>query len=337
MAARHFHLSRSAITKHLHVLVAQGVLKATGKTKARSYRLRSIAQKAFTLQINSEVYEDVIWRENIKPLLLDMKENVLNICAHGFNEMLNNAIDHSEAATASIRVRRDAAQIRMVVHDHGVGIFNKIQREFNLNDPQHAILELAKGKLTTDKQRHTGEGIFFTSRMFDYFMIESGHLSFCRSNRGDLEGDWLLDSDEKTLVRGTSVTLLIHTNATQTVKEIFDKYRAEFDEYGFSRTVIPLALLKYEGEQLISRSQAKRLLARVDQFKEVVLDFRGITTIGQAFADEIFRVYRGGHPNVTLRPVHTNDEINRIIQRAESLESSGSTRPSSTPHRIQPS
>jgi len=33
---------------------------------------------------------------------------------------------------------------------------------------------LAKGKLTTDPKRHSGEGIFFSSRMFDEFDILSG-------------------------------------------------------------------------------------------------------------------------------------------------------------------
>ena len=53
-----------------------------------------------------------------------------------------------------------------------------------------------------------------------------------------------------------------------------DTYRAEFDTFGFSKTIIPLKLMECEGEKLISRSQAKRLLKRVDKFKEVALDLR---------------------------------------------------------------
>ena len=55
-----------------------------------------------------------------------------------------------------------------------MGIFKKIQKALDLLDERHAILELAKGKLTTDPKHHTGEGIFFTSRMFDEFTILSG-------------------------------------------------------------------------------------------------------------------------------------------------------------------
>jgi hypothetical protein len=110
----------------------------------------------------------------------------------------------------------------------------------------------------------------------------------------------------------------IQTNAAHTTAEIFNQYSSELNDFGFTRTHVPLALLRYEGEQLLSRSQAKRLLARVDQFKEVFLDFKGVTSIGQAFADEIFRVFKIHHPNVEIVRVNTNDEVERMIHRVES-------------------
>ena len=88
------------------------------------------------------------------------------------------------------------------------------------------------------------------------------------------------------------------------------------DERGFSETIIPLKLMEDEGEKLISRSQAKRLLRRVDRCKEVCLDFNGITEIGQAFADEIFRVYRKTNPQVHLYPVNASDDVMMMINRA---------------------
>jgi hypothetical protein len=44
--------------------------------------------------------------------------------------------------------------------DHGVGIFEKIMKHFNLADAREALLELSKGKLTSDPRNHSGEGIF---------------------------------------------------------------------------------------------------------------------------------------------------------------------------------
>jgi hypothetical protein len=69
-----------------------------------------------------------------------------------------------------------------------------------------------------------------------------------------------------------------------------------------------------EGENLISRSQAKRLITRFEHFKEVVLDFEGIKLIGQPFADEIFRVFQGQHLQVHLIPVNANEEIRNTIK-----------------------
>jgi anti-sigma regulatory factor (Ser/Thr protein kinase) len=312
VTASKFGLSRVAVVNRLRALAKEGVLQASGKTKARHYTLREITRNQQTIQISSELQEDSVWLTQVKPHLQGVRENVLGICAHGFTEMFNNVLDHSESTTAQITVRRTAAEVCMGVRDYGVGIFNKVQKALNLSDPQHAILELTKGKLTTDKEKHTGEGIFFTSRMFDYFVIQSGTLEFSRTRQTD---DWLFES-ESVPVHGTYVVMVISTNATHTAKDIFDQYRTEFDQFGFSKTKIPLVLMKYEGDHLISRSQAKRLMARVDQFREVILDFKGITTIGQAFADEVFRVYRREHPDVHIYPMNMQTEdVFRMIRR----------------------
>jgi anti-sigma regulatory factor (Ser/Thr protein kinase) len=87
--------------------------------------------------------------------------------------MVNNVIDHSESKEMLLSLERSAVNVEIMVRDYGVGIFTKLQREFDLSDPRHALLELAKGKLTSDSSKHTGEGIFFTSRMFDRFSIGS--------------------------------------------------------------------------------------------------------------------------------------------------------------------
>lgn len=314
IAMEKFGLSRVAVVSRLRSLLKAGTLTAEGNTKARRYALAVMSANRKTLQLTPLTSEDQVWMEEVRPHISGVKENVLNICAHGVTEMFNNVIDHSESTTTMLSVHRTAAEVTINIRDYGVGIFNKIQKALNLRDPQHAILELTKGKLTTDKSKHTGEGIFFTSRMFDIFVISSGTLVFQRYRGTD---DWLIESDGAP-VNGTDVLMQIATNATHTTKEIFDTYRAELDEFGFSKTIIPLGLMKYEGEQLISRSQAKRLMSRVDQFREVILDFKGITSIGQAFADEVFRIYRREHPQMHVYPMHMNAEVIRMIQRVVS-------------------
>ena len=313
LLAEKFGISRVTAVKHLQALIDEGILEAEGKTRNRIYLLKELINRIWRFDVSPDLHEDIVWREHIKPALVGTNENVMAICAHGLTEMLNNVVSHSESPVAILHVVKNAARILMYVNDEGVGIFRKIQTKFNLADPQHALLELAKGKLTTDEKHHAGEGIFFTCRMFDEFMISSDAIDFCRFTSNDT---WFFE-DRKEPVKGTRVMMKISVYAKQTVREIFDTYRAEFDTYGFSKTIIPLVLMQYEGEQLISRSQAKRLLSRADRFKEVFLDFKGITAIGQAFADEVFRVYPAEHPGVSLNYIHASDEILNMIRRVQ--------------------
>jgi STAS-like domain of unknown function (DUF4325) len=71
-----------------------------------------------------------------------------------------------------------------------------------------------------------------------------------------------------------------------------------------------------EGERLMSRSQAKSLAARFGGFERVTLDFEGVSSIGPAFADELFRVYDLEHPEVRLIPVNAAPAVSQMIGRA---------------------
>ena len=93
------------------------------------------------------------------------------------------------------------------------------------------------------------------------------------------------------------------------IKDVFDQF-ADPDG-GFHKTRIPLKNI-YETYP-VSRSQAKRLFRRFERFKEVELDFSEIKDIGQAFADELFRVFAAAHPDITLIPVNANKQIQKMI------------------------
>jgi hypothetical protein len=42
-----------------------------------------------------------------------------------------------------------------------------------------------------------------------------------------------------------------------------------------------------------------------------------VTSIGQAFADEVFRVFARDHPDVVLVPMHAVPAVQQMIRRAE--------------------
>jgi len=314
IASDKFKVSRQAIRKHIQTLVNDGSITAMGATRDRQYKLNLLTEFKIEVPISSSISEDTLWRESIRPKLQDIPSSIIGICQYGFTEMVNNVLDHSEGENLSICVRRTAAYLEILISDDGIGIFNKISKILGLNDKINVILELAKGKLTTDPQRHTGEGIFFTSRVFDSFMIISGNLMFAHT---ETDNDWLLEEKEN-IVEGTLVRLRIAPASRRTIKEVFDKY-ADGEDYGFSKTHIPVTLARYGDENLVSRSQAKRLLTRFEKFKEIVLDFSGVEIVGQAFADELFRVFKIDNPLVHVNYVNANEQVEKMILRAISL------------------
>jgi anti-sigma regulatory factor (Ser/Thr protein kinase) len=298
-------------------LLKEGLISVEGKTRNRKYTLKPIVDSTMIFAL-AGLSEDVIWRQNVLPLLQEIPDNIKKICAYGFTEMLNNAIDHSDGKTVTVHVKRTQKKIELSILDDGIGIFNKIQKAFGLDDVLHSILELSKGKLTTDPKHHTGEGIFFSSRIFDRFSILSGKLFFSHtSNPNNIDGsDWLIEHKTGS-VQGTIIQMEVGLDTQRTTKEVFDHYSD--DEPNFSKTHVPVFLAQYGDENLISRSQAKRLLTRFDRFKEIVLDFQNVESIGQAFADEIFRVFKSEHLNINLYPINANEEVMRMIVRAQNV------------------
>ncbi len=312
LTSKTFEISRQAVNKHIHCLVEQQALLVRGSTRSRHYILQPLEKWDHIYDLSNLLEEHVIWKNEISPRLGQMPDNVMDIWNYGFTEMLNNAIDHSSGKNVSIHLEKTATTTEVQIYDDGEGIFKKIQRQLELIDERHAVLELSKGKLTTDPANHSGEGIFFSSRMFDDFKILSGNVYF--SHQHNKVEDWILET--KKTQSGTSVFMKLNNNTARTTTKIFDSFSDE--NYSFSKTVVPVRLAQYGHEKLISRSQAKRLLVRIDRFKIVIFDFDGVETIGQAFADEVFRVFRNQHPEIELHHINTCKDVGQMISRAES-------------------
>ena len=225
--------------------------------------------------------------------------------------MLNNVIDHSSGTNVAIDIKRTTTSTEMTILDDGYGIFRKIKDSLGLEDERHAVFELSKGKLTTDPDNHTGEGIFFTSRMFDEFSIEAGNVCFWHM-RPD-EEYWVFENDEH--ITGTSVRMKLSNDSKRRPREVFDAFSGDGD-YGFTKTVVPVDLARYDNDELISRSQARRVLMRLDRFNTVVFDFTNVEQVGQGFADEVFRVFARTHPDIELIPMNANPLVMAMIRRA---------------------
>ena len=312
-ASTQYSISRQAVNRHLSQLVEEQLLDADGITRNRSYSLRILEDWTKEYPITNRLAEDVVWRNDIKCFFEELPYNVLDMWHYGFSEMFNNAIDHSGGSEVNVNVRQTAANIECTLIDDGVGIFRKIKNQFDLLDERHAVLELSKGKLTTDPENHSGQSIFFTSRMFDEFTILSGETFFCY--RYSESGGWIVQRGH--FDSGTLISMKLSNQILRTAKDVFDQFTSG-EDYDFSKTIVPVRLAQYERENLISRSQARRLMTRVNVFNTVILDFDKVEAVGQAFADEVFRVFPSKHQNMEVIAVNANEAVRQMISRAKS-------------------
>ena len=303
LAAKRYGLTRQAVNLHLQRLICDSDLVRQGKTRRTRFFLAP--KKTWRKTYPSRQSESDVWENDVLPQISDLPENTLDIWRYCFTEMFNNAVDHSSGTRITVQLTRTAVNTEIAVIDNGVGIFKKIQRAMKFSDARHSALELAKGKFTTDPKRHTGEGIFFTSKMLDGFDISSDGVYF--TSVSPLKNQ-----------KGTAVWMKLKNTTDRSRKAVFDEFASPEADYAFDKTVVPVKMAEIRPNDLISRSQAKRLLLRIDRFRTVVLDFQNVNQIGQAFADEIFRVFARSHPGLDLQFRNANEEVFKMIRRAQS-------------------
>lgn len=314
--AERYGVSRVAANKYIQKLETEGWIARSGPSThpvfSPGYRRR--VSHLYRLE---GLEEHVLWEKDFKPYFA-LSSTVLSIANHGFTEMVNNAIDHSGGTSVFVWMNQTDTSLQIIVSDDGIGIFEKITSSLGLPDLRQALFELSKGKLTTDPSRHSGEGVFFTSRIFDVFDIEANGLTF---NHYDSTGlDWLQEK-HGTFPDGTSVYMSIALESKRTLNEVYSQFTHAPEDYDFSKTIVPMKLAQFGDEQLVSRSQAKRLIARFDRFRTVILDFDGVQQVGQAFADELFRVYANEHPQVELIPRNMTEQVERMWLRSRAPRS----------------
>lgn len=311
--------SRAYVNRFFQALVREGVLVRLGKANRTRYVAAAAANIARSRKEllhfkrvfkNAGLSEDRVL-EQIKletGIFLGLPDSVLGIADYAFTEMLNNAIEHSRSKTIAVEMNRDTQQIRFSVNDSGIGIFRNIMKKKRLANELEAIQDLLKGKQTTAPKAHSGEGIFFTSKAVDVFVIRGSHKKVIFDN--SLDDIFIRDIPP---IIGTKVECRILVNSRRNLTSIFKEYSG--DEFEFSKTKVTVALYKLDTE-FISRSQARRITSGLDSFRTIILDFKKVKTAGQAFADEIFRVWAKNHPRIRIESRNTNENIDFMINRA---------------------
>jgi len=305
-------LTRRTANKALHRLVELNWLVREGTKRQPSYRtgmLRQVVQRYALPGLE----EDIPWSRDFAPHF-SLPAHVNRMAHHAFCELLNNANDHSDGSSVTVSLRQTPSHVQLLVSDDGRGVFDKIHEAFALDDPTIAMLELSKGKLTSQPQRHTGRGLFFTSKLADIFDLHANEVSFQRRD-WDASG-WLPGRPMKR--QGTSIYAAIALDTRRTLESVLSAYSLDGTGCGFERTVVPLRLITSTLAGLESRAQARRVPARLHQFRRAEVDFSGVAHIGHGFADELFRVFAAQQPMPELVPVNMSPSVAAMVHSVRS-------------------
>lgn len=316
-------VSRSYVSRILQELRQEGVVTLVGKTRQAVYVLTAKTREVQTaraairhifLKLHGQgLSEDIVF-ERIKRetgIFEGVSNNIYKLVSFGFTEMLNNAIDHSQSDNITVEMTRTDTAITFVVRDFGVGIFRNFQEKKRLPNVLTAIQELLKGKMTTAPTHHSGLGVFYTSRAADVLIIDSGNKKLTINN---LIADIFIH-DRQPLV-GTKIVFVIQMKSQKQLVDVFRSASAGVEgDYEVVKTQIKVKLFQFGGD-LLSRSEAKRVVVNLENFLEVELDFIGVETVGQAFCDEIFRVWQNAHQSVHFSVVNANENVLFMIKGA---------------------
>lgn len=311
--------SRTYINRFLRELRDEGKIILIGNANKAFYVL---ADKEILTRAKEQIliFDKTFNRQNLDEdrllnkikqstgIFYTIQDNIDHIVQYSFLEMVNNAIEHSKSEKIRITIYKISNAITFVIEDWGIGIFENLKTKFNLPNTLTSIQELLKGKKTTEPTQHTGQGIFFTSKLADSFTIKSSNKVLMFNN---IINDLFIE-DRKTHP-GTSVIFSISVSSKKTTQEIFNAYSNQ--EYEFSKTQVRVKLFRV-GKDILSRSEARRVMINLDSFQEIILDFTGVESVGQAFADEIFRVWQNNHTNIIITYINANENVEFMIKRA---------------------
>jgi anti-sigma regulatory factor (Ser/Thr protein kinase) len=314
---REFALSSAQLGRYLKRMELAGLIASSGYGKGKKYAVSTPLKtstdnyplkRTYMLSDAHKIGEDAIFQEFVAPVAFNYPKNVHAILRHCMTELINNAIDHSHGKELRLELYVKDRLLHVSIIDDGIGAFASIKKHFQLDSVLDAAAEMAKGKRTTDRNHHAGEGIYFSQRMTNEFTISANGVAY-RFNR--LQDDWAIKIVPEQA--GTAITLTIDQFAKYSPKDIFQKYTDEDFRFVKSDSFIVLPYVLAVKGNMISRSEAKKLMAGAEEFEHVEIDFLNVDEIGQGFADEIFRVYRLQHPNIKISFRNCNKAVSMMI------------------------
>ncbi|MCW5667650.1 MAG: DUF4325 domain-containing protein [Piscinibacter sp.] len=305
--AERLQVGRRTARRRLDELVDAQWLVSTG-TPRRPRHAPGLLREVVRRYPLAGVDEHTAWARDFAPCVA-LPAELARIAQHAFTELVNNAIDHSGGTQVVVSMRQTASHLQLLVSDDGCGLYVRIGQCFGIEDPTRATLELAKGKLSSQPERHSGRGLYFVARLADVLDLHANRHAFQRRTWDG--GRW--HATRAAADRGTSVFVGIALDTPRRVDEVLRSHSLQGDGYAFECTRVPLQLLTGTQTGLESRAQARLAAERLARFARAELDFDGIDAVGHGFADELFRVFARAHPGTALVPVRAAPRVEAMI------------------------
>ena len=302
-------LTRQGLHHHITGWLAEGWLVREGGGRSTRY-LVSCEEPRFDRRYPSRGLEEETVRRDVVAWIeeagIERTEAGRRVLDYVLTETVNNAVDHSGAPEVRVRWERVGDTLMGEVADEGIGAFERIRSVHGFEDHLVALQELSKGKLTTQPEAHSGEGLFFASKMVARFELEANGLVWVVDN--EIEDQTVRETAEGP---GTRVRTTVSSKSSPDPIEVFERYTTDLE---FDATTCVVRLFQH-GKEFVSRSEAKRIVHRLDQFREVEFDFTGVESVGQGFVDEVFRVWANAHPQVRIRASGMARPVEFMVRR----------------------
>ena len=302
-----FGVSRQAVLRHMNTLIREKQVVAHGKTKDRYYELEPLLNYTKFADISQGFKTNRFLRTEIVPGLDFLPRNIGEICEYALAALLHNVMDHARATHLSVKLFATRDETHIVVTDNGVGIFHHIRDGMGLEGKTISAIELAKGPQSHEAGYHAGDDLQAVMMLFNGITIDSAEISLRYEKKADR---WSLQESKQA--RGTKIHLEISTKSSITCNKIFSNLFAEEN----SVVRIPVNLARTNGELLISRDQAHKLVHNIEFSKEVEFDFTGIDMIGPAFAHELVWIAREKNKSIDIDWINAADTVNLLMSRA---------------------
>ena len=256
------------------------------------------------------ISEDRVWQEllSLHPVLGRLSvpaRELFRIRLHRDAQQRHRALAGREVEVCFSQASDDTLSFE--IQDDGVGLFQSLRRSLRLGSVEEAVKKLSQSRLPPLPDGRVAAGLFFSSRAARRFEVDSNGFR------------WMVDNQSGSTAaasagprKGTRVRFQGELQPRRTLAELFARY-SEHTIVHKTRVVVTL------GTSFISRKEAQRLLAPLERFHTVVLDFKDVKEIGQGFADEVFRVWPSSHPHVTLEPINMSPVVSLMIDHARRI------------------